>query len=129
MIVKKIATSQKVAAKSKAANVRALADYIAGPGAGGDGEKVEHRGALNLLNIDHEGQVQEMIDLAETAKRSPQPVQHWILSWRENEQPTAAQADEAVTMFLEEMGLGDHQAIYALHRNTNSGTCMSPSIA
>ena len=119
MIVKKIATSQKAPPKSKAANVRALADYIAGPGAGGDGEKVEHRGALNLLNIDHDGQVQEMIDLAEIAKRSPQPVQHWILSWRENEQPTTAQADEAVRMFLGEMGLADHQAIYALHRNTN----------
>ena len=118
MIVKKIATSLKAPPRSKAANVRALADYIAGPGAGGDGEKVEHRGALNLLNIDHEGQVQEMIDLAETARRSPQPVQHWILSWRENEQPTAAQADEAVGMFLKEMGLADHQAIYALHRDT-----------
>jgi hypothetical protein len=119
MIVKKIATSQNAAPKSKAANVRALADYIAGPGAGGDGEKVEHRGALNLLNIDHDGQVQEMIDLAETAKRSPQPVQHWILSWRENEQPTTAQTDEAVRMFIAEMGLAEHQAIYALHRNTN----------
>jgi hypothetical protein len=119
MIVKKIATSQNAAPKSKAANVRALADYIAGPGAGGDGEKVEHRGVLNLLNIDHDGQVQEMIDLAETAKRSPQPVQHWILSWRESEQPTTAQADEAVRMFLAEMGLAEHQAIYALHRNTN----------
>ena len=119
MIVKKIGPSQKAAPKSKAANVRALADYIAGSGAGGDGEKVEHRGALNLLNIDHDGQVQEMIDLAETAKRSPQPVQHWILSWRENEQPTTAQADEVVRMFLGEMGLADHQAIYALHRNTN----------
>jgi hypothetical protein len=119
VIVKKVATSQKAGPKSKAANVRALADYIAGPGAGGDGEKVEHRGALNLLNIDHDGQVQEMIDLAETAKRSPQPVQHWILSWRENEQPTNAQADEAVRLFLGEMGLADHQAIYALHRNTN----------
>ncbi len=99
--------------------MRALVDYIAGPSAGGDGEKVEHRGALNLLNIDHDGQVQEMIDLAEIAKRSPQPVQHWILSWRENEQPTIKQADEAVRMFLSEMGLADHQAIYALHRNTS----------
>ena len=52
MIVKKVATSQKAPGKSKAANVRALVDYIAGPGAGGDGEKVEKRGAINLLNID-----------------------------------------------------------------------------
>ena len=26
-----------------------------------------------------------------------QPVQHWILSWREGEQPTRAQAAQAVT--------------------------------
>ena len=107
MIVKKVPTSKRAPAKSKAHNVRALADYIAGPKAGGAGEKVEHRGALNLLNLDHEGQVQEMIDLAEMAKRSPQPVQHWIMSWREGEQPTAAQADEAVRMFLDEMGLAE----------------------
>ncbi len=120
MIVKKIGTSKTAAPKSKASNVRALLDYIAGVVAGGDGEKVEHRGALNILNIDHDGQVQEMIDLAEVARRSPQPVQHWILSWREGEQPTRAQADEAVTMFLAEMGLGEHQAIYALHRDTHN---------
>ena len=120
MIVKKVPTSRQVAPKSKALNVRALVDYIAGPRAGGDREKVEYRGALNLLNIDHDGQVQEMIDLAELARRSPQPVQHWILSWREGEQPSPAQADEAVVLLLEEMGLSAHQAVYALHRNTKN---------
>jgi hypothetical protein len=120
VIVKKVAMSTRAASKSKAHNVRALVDYIAGPKAGGDGEKVEHRGAENLLNVDHEGQVQEMIDLAETARRSPQPVQHWILSWREGEQPTAGQADAAVATFLEEMGLAEHQVIYALHRDTRN---------
>ncbi len=120
MIVKKVGTSKTGAPKSKASNVRALIDYIAGGAAGGDGEKVEHQGAVNLLNIDHDGQVQEMIDLAEVARRSPQPVQHWIMSWREGEQPTRAQADEAVGMFLAEMGLGEHQAVYALHRDTHN---------
>ena len=120
MIIKKIPTSRRAPPKSKAVNVRALADYIAGPHAGGDGEKVEHRGALNLLNIDHDAQVQEMIDLAEVARRSPQPVQHWVMSWREGEQPTADQADEAVAMFLGEMGLARHQLIYALHRDTKN---------
>ena len=46
MIVKKVPPSKLAAPKSLAANVRDLADYIAGPTAGGDGEKVEHRGAL-----------------------------------------------------------------------------------
>jgi Relaxase/Mobilisation nuclease domain/Large polyvalent protein-associated domain 7 len=120
VIVKKVPTSKVAAPKSKAHNVRALVDYIAGPKAGGDGEKVEHRGAQNMLNVDHESQVQEMIDLAEMARRSPQPVQHWIMSWRQGEQPTAAQADKAVATFLDEMGLAEHQVIYALHRDTKN---------
>jgi hypothetical protein len=120
MIVKKVPTSKRAPARSKALNVRALVDYIAGLRAGGTGEKVEHRDAANLLNIDHEGQVQEMIDLAEMARHCPQPVQHWIMSWREGEQPTSAQADAAVAIFLDEMGLARHQAIYALHRDTHN---------
>jgi hypothetical protein len=96
MIVKKVPTSKLAPAKSKAHNVRALADYIAGPKAGGAGEKVEHRGALNLLNLDHEEQVQEMIDLAELAKRSPQPVQHWIVSWRERDRHRDRRAEDGL---------------------------------
>jgi hypothetical protein len=46
VIVKKVARSKIAAPKSKATHVRALADYIAGPDAGGAGEKVEHRGSL-----------------------------------------------------------------------------------
>lgn len=120
MIVKKIATSKTAAPKSKALHVRDLADYIAGPEAGGDGEKVEHRGSANLLNLSHDGQVEEIIDLAEMARRAPQPVQHWILSWREGEQPSPAQADEAVRLFLAEMGMERHQALYALHSDTDN---------
>jgi hypothetical protein len=73
-----------------------------------------------MLNIDHAGEVEEMAALAETARRSPQPVQHWIISWQQGEQPTAAQADEAVRIFLGELGLGEHQCVYALHRNTDN---------
>jgi hypothetical protein len=120
VIVKKIPSSRMAEPKSLAANVRDLADYIAGPRAGDDGEKVEHRGGLNFLALDHGSQVQEMIDLAEVARRDAKPVQHWIFSWREGEQPTPAQADEAAKMFLDEMGLADHQAIYALHSDTHN---------
>jgi hypothetical protein len=120
VIVKKVPLSRTATPKSLTANVRDLADYIAGPRAGGDGEKVEHRNGLNFLAIDHEGQVQEMTDLAEAARRDANPVQHWILSWREGEQPTPAQADEAARMFVGEMGLADHQTIYALHSDTHN---------
>jgi hypothetical protein len=119
VIVKKVPT-KKAAPKSRGLHVRDLCDYIAGTAAGAADEKVDHRGAVNLLNLDHESQVQEMADLAETAKRSPQPVQHWILSWRQGEHPTAAQAEQAVRTFLGELGLAEHQCIYALHRNTDN---------
>ncbi len=61
-----------------------------------------------------------MADLADVARRCPQPVQLWIVSWRQGEQPTAAQANRAVGLFLAEMGLSEHQCIYALHRNTDN---------
>ncbi len=122
MIIKKVPLNKSAATKAKALHVRDLCDYIAGPDAGDrdKGEKVEHRAGINLLNIDHAAQVAEMADLADVATRSPQPVQHWIMSWRQGEQPTPAQADHAVRIFLNEVGLAEHQAIYALHRNTDN---------
>jgi hypothetical protein len=71
-----------------------------------------------MLNLDHAGQVDEMAELAAIAHWRAQPVQHWIVSWQRGEQPTAKQADEAVLLFLEEFGLGEHQCLYALHRDT-----------
>lgn len=120
MIVKKVATSRGAPGKSRTLHVRDLCDYIAGCGAAREDEKVEHRGSVNLLNIDIEQLAHEMADLAEVARRSTQPVQHWIFSWHDGEQPTAAQADEVVRMFLAEMGLGRHQCLYALHRDTDN---------
>jgi hypothetical protein len=120
VIVKKVPTKKGAPSRSRARHIRDLCDYIAEPDQDGGRDKVEHRGALNLLTLDHAAQVEEMSDLAEVARRDARPVQHWILSWRPAEQPTAAQADEAVRLFLDELGLNEHQAIYALHRDTDN---------
>ena len=120
MIVKKVATKKAAPARARARHARDLCDYIAGPEGGDRDEKVEHRGALNLLTLDHDAQVQEMSDLAGLARSDAQPIQHWILSWRSGEQPTAAQVDEAVQMFVAELGLAEHQVMYALHRDTDN---------
>ena len=45
------------------------------------------------------------------------PVNHWVFSWPEGEQPTPRQVDELVKFFLEQMGLQEHQVIYALHND------------
>ena len=71
-----------------------------------------------------------MIDLAEVARRSQQPVQHWILSWREGEQPTRAQADETVGMFLARDGpRRSTRRSMRFTATPTTGTSTSPSTA
>jgi hypothetical protein len=62
----------------------------------------------------------QMIALANECKKSPNPLAHWIISWPEGEQPTNAQADDAVSILLDELGMSDHQCIYSLHRDTDN---------
>jgi hypothetical protein len=45
---------------------------------------------------------------------------HLLLSWRENENPTTEQVEEAVKITLDEMNLSQCQAVYALHQNTDN---------
>lgn len=52
--------------------------------------------------------------------RGRMPVQQWIFSWQEGEQPTRGQVDEAVDIFLGHMGLTGHQTVYALHYDTDN---------
>lgn len=48
------------------------------------------------------------------------PIAHWVMSWQENELPSHEQIDEAAHIFLERMGLQEHQAFYTLHGNTGN---------
>lgn len=118
MIGKKVPKSaSKAARKSRAANIRHLTDYIAAPGTE---EKVLYQAARNFGAESLPAQQQEMIALAERSARSKSPVSHYLLSWREGEQPTNEQAEHAVGILLEELGLEEHQAVYALHRDTDN---------
>lgn len=136
MIVKKILsqTSGKAAsdtatsttaASSKSSYITALTRYItdslsSGQSNGKSGVsafpgRVAYVGARGFLSEVLEEQKAEMIALAHCAVRSSQPVSHWMLSWREGEQPSVAHVEECVTIFLGELGLAGHQVIYALH--------------
>ncbi len=120
MIVKKVKADR---VKSKAAHIRDLTDYLLEPGQakGAEGtERVLHRQGRNFLCDDLISQQAEMVALASEAVRSRNPVSHYILSWREGEQPTPKQADEAVAIFLDEQGLSGHQVLYALHSDTDN---------
>ena len=117
MIVKKVKSSK---IKSKAASIRDLADYIRAPEKVNPAEKVMHAGGRGFISDSHAAQREEMIALAAEAVRSKNPVNHYIMSWREGEQPGPAQIEEAVSIFVEELGVQAHQAIYALHKDTDN---------
>ena len=118
MIVKKI--KSKKCSKSKARQIADLVDYIRQPKGGHGAEKVEHSGSRNFLASRHEGQRLEMIALATESIHSRMPVSHYVFSWRADEQPTAAQVDELVDIFLRELGLAGCQTVYGLHWNTDN---------
>ena len=106
---------------TKAANVRRLTDYIRDPSQ--CGEKVLYSGSRGFLTEEHRSQQAEMIALAEEARRSPNPITHYVLSWHEGEHPTGEQVERAVDMFLDELGLTGHQAIFGVHQDTENIHC------
>lgn len=118
MIVKKI--KSKKCSKPKARQIADLVDYIRQPKEGQCAEKVEHSGSRNFLASRHESQRLEMIALAAESIHSRMPVSHYVFSWKVHEQPTAAQVDELVDIFLKELGLEGCQTVYGLHWNTDN---------
>ena len=118
MIVKKIKNQKD--AKPKAWQIGDLVDYIRFPHNKNPQEKIEYAGGRNFLSSTHVGQKAEMIALARESVRSRMPVQHWIFSWQEGEQPSREQVEEVVDMFLEKMGLLEHQTVYGLHYDTDN---------
>lgn len=117
MIVKKVPSSK---VKGKAASIRDLADYIREPEKQNPDEKVMYANGRGFISDSHAAQREEMVALAAEAVRSKNPVNHYILSWREGEQPNPEQVEEAVSILLDEFGLKEHQAIYALHKDTDN---------
>ena len=114
MIFKKIPNPKKSARKSE--RIRSLADYIVAP----EKEKCIHAGAIDFVCEDFESQKSEMIALAAAAVRSPDPVNHYMISWGTDENPTPAQVDEAIVMFIQHLGLDGHQVIYGVHDDTKN---------
>ena len=115
MIVKKVGNRNKATSKTK--RIRSLIQYISDELE----EKCLYIGTRNfIVGEDLTAQTAEMIALAEESIRSPDPIRHYILAWHEDERPTVEQVEEAVTIFLEELGWPEHQAIYALHKDTDN---------
>ena len=98
-----------------------MVDYMIREGAADTiEERLFHIGSRGLVASSMEGQRLEMMALANAAKRSPNPVDHWLLSWPENELPTAEEIDKAVEMFLAHLCLDHQPCIYAAHGDTHN---------
>jgi hypothetical protein len=119
MIIKYI-TNPKMQS-SKATRIGSLLDYIEADVHSG-AQKAEYVCASgNFYSDSLQGQRAEMIALATEATRSKDPVDHWLMSWKEGEQPTHAQCNEAIEILKRHLGMSsDHLVSYALHRNTEN---------
>lgn len=117
MVGKKIPNSKD---KNKATSIRDLVDYIRAPERMNPEEKVIYANGRGFIADGHAAQREEMVALASEAVRSKNPVNHYILSWREGEQPSLAQIEEAVSIFMVELGVEGHQIIYGMHADTDN---------
>ena len=118
MIGRKIENPRKSA--SKVVRIDRLLDYIRNPGIENRNEKCIYAGARGFLTELPQGQKAEMLALSEEAVRSKDTINHYVLSWQEGEHPNSGQVEEAVSLFLKELGLEGHQVIYALHGDTDN---------
>ncbi len=118
MIVKKV-KSDSVAGR-KAGKITALTNYVRNPENENKEEKCTYHNALGFISDNPKTQTNEMISLSKEAQRSKDPINHYILSWKEGEHPTKKQIDESVKIFIKELGIENHQVIYGLHTDTNN---------
>jgi len=70
----------------------------------------------NILSV--ETAATEMKAVAAENKRVKDPVFHYVLSWRPDEQPTGEQWREAVRHSVNEIGLSEHQFMAVAHTDT-----------
>ena len=76
-----------------------------------------------LLSDNLLSQETAMIEMKATASLNPRvgdPILHFQLSWRESEQPTRAEWEEAAKTSLQALGFADHQYMVVAHNDTDN---------
>ena len=116
MIIKKIKSAK---AKRKGQHVSDLVRYIAEAGADHD-QRVGLVGSREFMTASLDGQIAEMTALATECVKSKNPINHYVLSWKEGERPNTQQLHQAVDLVLDEMGLTGCQALFAVHFDTRN---------
>jgi hypothetical protein len=85
-----------------------------------DGHASEIEAFTNCLSLDTAHA--EMRAVADRSARVRDPVFHFVISWRESEQPNRAQVFEAGRAALDALGMApdEHQHVFAIHRDTDN---------
>ncbi|MGZ5076783.1 MAG: hypothetical protein ACXV9R_09195, partial [Methylobacter sp.] len=94
MIGKKVSNPKK--SSSKAVRIGRLVDYLLAPETKNANEKCVYASSRGFLTDTLSGHKAEMIALAQEAVRSQDTINHYVLSWREGEQPTPEHIERAV---------------------------------
>ena len=122
MIIKKIKAQKSAKSRTgQASRARSLIGYVCGEH--NDAEKVLFYGGHGFIGDSIRAWQEEMALLATEARIRSTPIDHWILSWRDNEVPTREQITEAIDIFLKQLGIEkeeQYQYVYALHKNTRN---------
>jgi len=118
MIGKKIPNPKS--SSSKAKRIGDLTEYIREPENEDKNEKCIYAGSRGFVTDEPHSQTAEMIALAESNVRTDDPIEHYMFSWPQGEQPTPEQIEQAVDIFLKHTGLEEHQIVYGLHSNTDN---------
>jgi len=116
MIGRKIENPKKSATKKE--RITKLTEYIRAPG--DSNEKCKYHNARGFIVDFPAGQTAEMIALSQEAHRSPDTINHYVLSWPVGEQPNSTQIEEAVSIFMNEIEMNNHQVVYGLHQDTDN---------
>jgi len=117
MIIKKIPNPKKSALKNQ--RVYSLLAYILKRDSHGL-DKCVYTWARNFLTDSDDGHAVEMLALANQAVRSADPIDHYILSFAEGENPSARQVDEMIQILADHLDVSDHQMVYATPRCQNT---------
>lgn len=108
---------RKLLVHSDDAYLRQLAKYAL---AHGRTEKLLGEGSINLTGDTFEDWRHELAALLHRDTKPGRPIDHWVLSWRETDDPQVDEVQDSVAIFLRSQGLSRCPAIWGFHGDTDN---------
>ena len=117
MILKHVKNPKRSAGKAE--RVRLLSNYMLNPESKGT-EKCTAWGSFGMYCSSKTDLQNEMIAMSRCSTRSKDPLDHWILSFKQDEKPRGEQVQQMVQQILQDFDMSDHQCFFAVHEDTDN---------